>query len=93
MATSFDKSESAILARALGSDQGNLTPELAEHVLTLGLTDADKQTANELAEVAKTGTLTEDQESELQNYRRAGRIFELLKSKARITLRGGQHTS
>lgn len=88
MATSIDKSEAAILSRALGPEEGNLSPELAEHVLSIGLTEADKQAARQLADLAKQGTLTPQQAAELENYRRAGRIFELLKSKARIALRG-----
>jgi len=87
MATSIDKSESAILARALSLDEGNLSPELAEHVLTVGLTDEDKKAAQQLAALAKRGELTTEQAVELDNYRRAGRIFELLKSKARKGLR------
>lgn len=87
MATTFDKSEAAILARALSYEEGNFSPELAEHVLTVGLTEADKRAAKQLADLAKSGTLTSEQSVELENYRRAGRIFELLKSKARIALR------
>jgi hypothetical protein len=93
MGTSANKSEPAILARALRVNEGNLTPELAEHVLTLGLTVEDKEIANELMAFAKAGTITPTQEAELDNYRRAGRLFELLKSKARLTLRKNQHTS
>jgi hypothetical protein len=89
MASTLDKSESAILARALGAEEGNLSPELAEHVLSVGLTEADKEAARELAELAKQGLLTAEQSAELENYRRAGRIFELLKSKARLALRNG----
>jgi hypothetical protein len=85
----LDKSESAILARALSPEEGNLSPELAEHVLTIGLTEADKQIAKELVDLAKSGSLTAEQATDLENYRRAGRIFELLKSKARIALRNG----
>ncbi len=91
MATSLDKSEAAILARALGPEHGDLSPELAEHVLSIGLTQTDQQAAQELAELARQGRLTPEQAVELENYRRAGRIFELLKSKARIALR--QHRS
>jgi hypothetical protein len=89
MATSLDKSEAAILARALGPEAGRLSPELAEHVLSIGLTASDKQAAQELAELARQGRLTPEQGVELENYRRAGRIFELLKSKARMAL--GRH--
>lgn len=92
MKTSIDKSESAILSRALGPEEGNLSPELAEHVLTIGLTEADKQAARELAELAKSGSLNAEQSAELDNYRRAGRIFELLKSKARLALRNCDST-
>ncbi len=93
METSLDKSESAILSRALRPEEGNLSPELAEHVLSIGLTNADKQAARELAELAKSGSLSVEQSVELENYRRAGKIFELLKSKARIALRNGKTAS
>ncbi|MCH8839891.1 MAG: hypothetical protein IH831_04295 [Planctomycetes bacterium] len=93
METSLDKSESAILSRALRPEEGNLSPELAEHVLSIGLTNADKQAARELAELAKSGSLSVEQSVELENYRRAGRIFELLKSKARIALQTGKTAS
>ncbi|QEG36750.1 hypothetical protein [Bythopirellula goksoeyrii] len=86
MATSTDRSESAILARALSLDEGNLSPELAEHVLSVGLTEEDKEAARELSKLASCNSLTEEQAIELENYRRAGRIFELLKSKARLAL-------
>lgn len=64
-----------------------MTPKLAEHVLTLGLTTADREAAGELLRLSASGSLTREQEVELENYRRAGRVFELLKSKARIALR------
>ena len=93
MATAIDTSESAILSRAIDPLQGNLTPELAEHVLKLRLTDADKKAAKEFADLAKAGTITDDQQVELDNYRRAGRVLELLKSKARLALKTTESSS
>lgn len=55
--------------------------------MTVGLTAEDKRAAAELARLAKSGSLTDEQALELENYRRAGRIFELLKSQARLVLR------
>ena len=75
-----------ILARALGSSSGSLTPELANFFLAIELDPADERRANELAAKARSGSLSPEEETEIDEYRRVGRFIEILKLRARMVL-------
>ena len=87
MATALEKNETAILSRALAPENGNLSPEAARSILAIELSPADSSELRRLAELAKAGSLSAADEADLENYRHVGRLLELLKSKARISLK------
>ena len=76
--------ESAILTRIVLPDSA--TPAVAQSVLSMEFTDADRLRMNELSEKAREGTLTGDEQTELDSYERVGHFLSLLKSKARRSL-------
>jgi hypothetical protein len=80
--------ESAILTRVVLPDAATLTPGVAQSVLSMEFTAADRRRMNELSEKAQEGTLTNDEQTELDSYERVGHFLSLLKSKARRSLQG-----
>jgi hypothetical protein len=87
MSTALEKHETAILSRALDSKNVELSGDAARSILTIELSSADQSELKRLSELAKEGTLSPEEEAELENYRHAGRVLELFKSKARIALK------
>ena len=78
--------ETEILARVFGPDNPSFTPEAARSILELGFSDGDTDRMNELAAKARQGSLSEDEESQLQGYLFVGAIVDLMHSKARLSL-------
>jgi hypothetical protein len=87
MNAAIDSSEAAIWNRVVNPDAGDLDREAAESLLRIRLPEADCQRVTELAEKARQGNLAPDEETELTNYRHVGRLLELIKSKARQSLK------
>ncbi len=79
-------SEAAILSRAFQPERGDLSPEAARSFLGIKISESDQKRASELATKAREGSLNASEEAELNNYRDVGRLIELLKSKARMSL-------
>ncbi len=79
-------SELAILGRLLKTEEGDLLPELARYLLTLGFGVEDQDRMRELAERNQAGTLSAQEQEELHNYVKAGHLLALLHSKARKSL-------
>jgi hypothetical protein len=84
-------SEVAILSRVLEPDRPTLSPAAARALLALDFSPADKDRMRQLSAKARQGTLTADEQAEINNYERAGHVLNLLQSKARRSLkaRGG----
>jgi hypothetical protein len=80
--------EAAILGRAVDPANWRLTPDAAAAIQSLDLSAADKERMDQLAAKARAGELTADEEVEIENYRQVGCLIELMKSKARLFLRG-----
>ena len=87
MSTAIENSEAAIWNRVVNPEAGDLDRVAAESLLRIRLPEADCGRVNELAEKARQGILTPAEETELDNYRHVGRLLELIKSKARQSLR------
>jgi hypothetical protein len=85
--SSASKQETAILKRIVRPQLGNLTPEAANAILDLKLGDQDQERLNALAVKAQDGTLSAEEEAELQVYRVLGRVISMMWSKARVALR------
>lgn len=87
-AIALPNDEAAILARATDLTNWRLTPEGAQAIASLKLADEDKRRMDELAARARAGELTPDEEIEIDEYRQAGCVIELLKSQARAYMAG-----
>jgi hypothetical protein len=79
--------ESAILSRIIQPENGDWSREAAESILKLRFPMADTHRMNELAAKARRGALSGEEQVENEGYMRAGRLVELLQSKARISLK------
>jgi len=82
-----ENSASGIWERTLEPKRPTLTPAAARALLRLRLSRADLERANELAAKTRAGTLSPTEEREMEDYRAVGTALELLKSKARLSLK------
>ena len=82
-----ETSEAAILARTWETAKGSLSKQVARHVLKLEFSDDDRERMRELARVNQAGTLTAQEQRELDNYIKVGDVLAILKSKARKLLK------
>ena len=87
MSTALEKHETAILSHALAADIAELPSAAARAILAIELSTADQCELRRLSDLAKAGVLSPEEETDLENYRHAGRVIELFKSKARIALK------
>lgn len=81
------QTEAEIWDRTIQPQQGCLPPDAARALLEIKLSVQDLERINELSAKAREGTLTEIEGRELDDYLNVGRTLELLKTKARISLR------
>lgn len=79
--------EAAILTRIAGPDEAAFSAAAAKGILTLGFGPADKDRMHTLAAKARAGTLTSDEQAEVEAYSRIGSLLGILKSKARRALK------
>jgi hypothetical protein len=83
----MSEKEVAILDRLLEPERPSLDPGVARAILTIEFQEADLARMNELAEKAREGKLTSEEQGELDSYERVGTFLSLFKSKARKSLR------
>lgn len=76
-----------IMSRILRPERGDLPPQAAEWVLSTDFDPVDKERMIELYEKAKEGALTPLEDAELEDYGAVTRLLELMKAKAKISLR------
>jgi hypothetical protein len=86
--STMNTSEVAILSRVLEPDKPSLTPEAARDLLALDFPPADKDRMRQLSAKARAGTLTPDEQAEIDNYERVGHLLNIIQSKARRSLKG-----
>lgn len=86
-------STTAIWSRAIQAERGDLSPEAAHSILGIRLSDDDRRRAEQLAVKATESALSPAEEDEIESYRSVGRLLELMKSKARQSLRGAGNLS
>lgn len=79
--------EAAILTRLVGPNEPTLSPAAAKGILALGFSPADKDRMHALAAKARAGTLTEDEQAEVEAYSRINSLLGILQSKARRVLK------
>ena len=80
-------SEADIWDRVIQPERSNLSPDAARYILDLSFDPRDRKRMHQLALKAQAGTLTEQEATELDNYRRVGRLLDLMQSKARLSLK------
>ena len=79
--------EAAILSRLVKPNRADFSPEVAEAVLRFDFDPMDRDRMHELAVKSQEGSLTKAEEEELDSYRRIGYFVDLMRSKARISLK------
>jgi hypothetical protein len=73
--------------RTMLPDRGDLEPEAARFFLKAQFTEEDRERMNQLAAKARSGSLTDQEAVELENFMQLGCFLDLMKSKARRSLR------
>jgi hypothetical protein len=82
-----EAAEAAILSRLVKPERPDFRPEIAEAILQLELDSKDHDRLHELAVKNQEDKLTETEKAELEGYRRIGYFVDLMRSKARISLK------
>lgn len=86
MISNTNNNEADILERIIVPAQPCLSPDAARSILSLSFSQMDRERMHELAEIAQAGTLSPDEQAELDSYERVGSLLGILQSKARISL-------
>jgi hypothetical protein len=81
--------EAEILSRVIAPEEPTLPLDTAKLILTFDFGKEDRERMNLLAEKARAGALTAEEQAELDCYERVGHFLSLLRSKARISLKQG----
>jgi len=86
LATQTKAVESAIWGRLLGPGSTSLSGEAARAILKIDFPQSDKERMHHLADKARKGTLTPEEQDEIDSYGRIGSFISIMKSKARVAL-------
>jgi len=84
--STIETSQAEIFGRAIDCHAEGLSPEVASFLVSLKLEDNDERRMNDLAEKSRQGQLTVAEETQLEEFRRCGRLMEILKLKSQKTL-------
>ena len=87
MKIDLESIETAILERSINPARATWTPDAARSILEIGLDEQDALRRDILADKAREGNITAVEETELEHFRHVGRILEMMKAKARISLK------
>ena len=79
--------EAAIWARLMQAQRGDLSPEAAEYLLSIGFEVGDRRRMQQLADRSESGALTLDEQAEFDSYLHVGNLLAVMQSKARVVLR------
>ena len=83
----LDNSEAAILNRVFLPVAGGWSPAAAEAIMSLRFDDDDRERMLFLLEKSKSDEATPEERVELDHYRHVGKMLELMKSRARQSLK------
>jgi hypothetical protein len=92
-ASTISTSEAALWGRLFDPTSHELSTDVARYILTLSFPQPDVDRMRELANKARAGTLTLEEQIELDNYERVGHVLSLVKSKARKALKKTRRTN
>jgi hypothetical protein len=76
-----------VLERLLEPDVGEFSVELSRYLLKVRVSDEERAKMKFLSERARQGTLTEDEQSELDEMLVANNVLMILQAKARTSLK------
>lgn len=76
-----------IFRRILEPVRAKLTPAAARSLLALDFSDEDRDRMNVLAEKARAGCLTKNEDAELDDFIHVGNMLAIIQSKARRALK------
>jgi hypothetical protein len=79
--------EADILAEVIAADKGGLSPDAARVVLALKFGKEATRQMRRLLQKNNRGTITAQERLLLERYLRVGRFLDLLRAKARVSLR------
>lgn len=66
-----------------------VSPDSAQAVLSIHFSPADEQKMRELMEKNNQGTITADEQAEMEAFRRIGSFLAIVQAKARLQLASG----
>ena len=89
-ATQTKAVESAIWGRLLGPESTTLSGVAARAILKIDFPQLDKERMRHLADKARKGTLTPEEQDEIDSYGRIGSFISIVKSKVRAALKKSQ---
>lgn len=87
MSSVTTNSEAAIFSRLIDAAGSDLTPDVARHILNINFSDADRSRMHELVTKNQDGDVSEEEQTELENYNHVGDLLSLWHSKARTVLK------
>jgi hypothetical protein len=79
--------EAEILSRVIAPEAPTLPPDAAMILLSFDFPKEDRDRMEQLAEKAREGTLSAEEQAEIDCYERVGHFLSLLRSKARLSLK------
>jgi uncharacterized protein YnzC (UPF0291/DUF896 family) len=82
--------EAELLSRVIAPEEATFPPDTAQIFLAFDFRKEDRDRMNLLAEKAREGALTAEEQAEIDCYERVGHFLSLLRSKARISLKQAQ---
>ena len=86
MSAVLESNEADILGRVIKPGSRGWSKAAARAILGLGFDEADRRRMSALLERAKDDELSSSESAQLEQYRRVGRVLEMMKSRARLTL-------
>lgn len=79
--------EAGILSRVIQPQTGGWDETAALAVLSLSFSESDQARMVQLLEKAKADELSAEEKDELVSFQKAGRTLEILKARARVSLK------
>ncbi|MCI0465209.1 MAG: hypothetical protein L0Z62_50445 [Gemmataceae bacterium] len=80
-------SQESVLSRVIRPERADLSVAAARSILKLAFEPADLERMHDLAVKNQQGELSRAEQTELADYRQAGLVLDLLKAKARLSLK------
>jgi hypothetical protein len=79
--------EPVIWARLIQAPKEPITPEAARYLLSIDFGEADHARMQELMDKSNEGTLTSEEDAELDGYVNIANVLSVMHSRARVALR------